>query len=67
MVDSKSAFTISGVGGKVYESSTKTKQIHDGQSVYVATASIGEYADKVDKFYLDGNHMNHLIVEIKQG
>ncbi|MDO7902973.1 polymorphic toxin-type HINT domain-containing protein [Pseudomonas sp. K13] len=55
-------FKLPGFGGKVYEGSTKTKQIYDGQSVYMATANIGEYIARGDKFYLDGSHMNHIEV-----
>ncbi|WP_218281292.1 hypothetical protein [Pseudomonas sp. 2848] len=55
-------FKLPGFGAKVYDGSTKTKQIYDGQSVYVANVSIGENIDRGDKFYLDGSYMNHIEV-----
>lgn len=55
-------FKLPGFGGKVYDDSTKTKQMYDGQGVDVVAARIGEYIDRVDKFYIGGSHMNHIEV-----
>jgi filamentous hemagglutinin len=49
-----------GLGEQVAASAQKTKQIYQGQSVYQAGSSIGDYLAKGDKFYLDGMHKNHL-------
>lgn len=53
---------VAGFGGKLYDGSTKTKQMYDGQGVYVGAARIGEYIDRGDRFYIGGGRMNHIEV-----
>ncbi|WP_256562825.1 hemagglutinin repeat-containing protein, partial [Pseudomonas sp. PA1(2017)] len=56
-----------GLGSQINTSAQKTKQIYQGQSVYQANSSIGDYLVKGDKFYLDGMHKNHLEVFDSKG
>uniref|UniRef100_UPI001BAD2310 VENN motif pre-toxin domain-containing protein n=1 Tax=Budvicia diplopodorum TaxID=1119056 RepID=UPI001BAD2310 len=56
-----------GFGSDIKESTHKSSQQYQGQSVYKATGNVGEYIKKGDQFYLDGQHKNHLEVFDKRG
>ncbi|MGP2518170.1 hemagglutinin repeat-containing protein, partial [Yersinia sp. 2545 StPb PI] len=60
-------FKQAGFGSLTKDSSQKTSQIYQGQSVYQAKDSVGEYIAKGDKYYLDGAHKNHLEVFDSKG
>ncbi|MBW3804769.1 hypothetical protein GL273_02865 [Aeromonas jandaei] len=60
-------FKNSGFGGQIKNTTQKSNQQYQGQSVYKATDDIGEYIKKGDQFYLDGQHKNHLEVFDKRG
>ncbi|CNM05669.1 TPA: hypothetical protein ACPZLQ_003215 [Yersinia enterocolitica] len=53
-------FKQPGFGSQMNDSGRKTSQIYQGQSVYQARDSVGEYIAKGDKYYLDGAHKNYL-------
>lgn len=46
---------------------TKTSKQYQGQSIYDADKSIGDFINKGDQFYLDGQHKNHIEVFDKRG
>nr|WP_255519988.1 VENN motif pre-toxin domain-containing protein [Serratia sp. PAMC26656] len=56
-----------GFGSQIKNTTQKSSQQYQGQSVYKATGDIGEYIKKGDQFYLDGQHKNHLEVFDKRG
>ncbi|WP_429055705.1 hypothetical protein [Aeromonas jandaei] len=60
-------FKNSGFGGQIKNTTQKSNQQYQGQSVYKATDDIGEYIKKGDQFYPDGQHKNHLEVFDKRG
>jgi filamentous hemagglutinin len=60
-------FKQPGFGSQMNDSGRKTSQIYQGQSVYQAKDSVGEYIAKGDKYYLDGAHKNHLEVFDSKG
>ncbi|WP_410175510.1 hemagglutinin repeat-containing protein, partial [Rahnella perminowiae] len=55
-------FNQPGFGNQMNDNARKTSQIYQGQSVYQAKGTVGNYIAKGDKYYLDGAHKNHLEV-----
>ena len=55
-------FKQPGFGSEMKDNAQKTNQIFQGQRVYQATDSLGDYIQKGDKFYLDGLHKDHIEV-----
>ncbi|WP_264627236.1 DUF637 domain-containing protein [Candidatus Symbiopectobacterium sp. NZEC135] len=55
-------FKQPGFGSQVKELSSKTSKKFQGQSVYKAENSIGDFIKKGDQFYLDARHRNHIEV-----
>ncbi|WP_455915442.1 hemagglutinin repeat-containing protein [Pantoea agglomerans] len=60
-------FNQSGFGSQMNDNARKTSQIYQGQSVYQAKGTVGDYIAKGDKYYLDGAHKNHLEVFDSKG
>lgn len=60
-------FKQSGFGSLAKESSQKTSQVFQGQSVYQAKNAVGEHISKGDKYYLDGMHKDHIEVFDSRG
>lgn len=60
-------FKQSGFGSQMKESAQKTNQLFQGQSVYQAKGSVGDYIAKGDKYYLDGLHKDHIEVFDSKG
>lgn len=60
-------FNQSGFGSQMNDNARKTSQIYQGQSVYQAKGTVGDYIAKGDKYYLDGAHKNHLEVFNSKG
>jgi filamentous hemagglutinin len=56
-----------GFGSDVSSGTQKTSKIYDGQSVYKATSSVGDYIKKNDQLYLDGLHKDHIELFDKNG
>nr|CBX82638.1 hypothetical protein EAIL5_3819 [Erwinia amylovora ATCC BAA-2158] len=53
-------FKQTGFGSEIKELSKKTSKQYQGQSVYKADKSIGDYIQKGDQFYLDAKHKDHI-------
>ncbi|MEK9498353.1 hypothetical protein V2H77_18155 [Photorhabdus sp. P32] len=60
-------FRQPGFGSQIKNSSSKTSQIYQGQSVYQAKDVVGDHIAKGDKYYLDGMHKNHIEIFDKNG
>jgi len=60
-------FKQPGFGNQMKENAQKTSQIFQGQSVYQAKKSVGNYIAKGDKYYLDGLHKDHIEVFDSKG
>ncbi|WP_233598564.1 hypothetical protein [Erwinia sp. 198] len=60
-------FKQSGFGNLAKESSQKSSQVFQGQSVYQAKNAIGEHISRGDKYYLDGLHKDHIEVFDSRG
>ena len=56
-----------GFGSDIKGNTQKSSQQYQGQSVYKATGDVGDYINKGDQFYLDGQHKDHLEVFDKRG
>ncbi|MER2373229.1 hemolysin BL-binding protein [Photorhabdus laumondii] len=63
----KEFLTQPGFGTQIKNSTQKTSQIYQGQSVYKANNNIGKVIKKGDQLYLDGQHKNHLEVFDNKG
>lgn len=55
-------FKQSGFGSEIKELSKKTSKQYQGQAVYKANKSVGDYIKKGDQFYLDAKHKDHIEV-----
>lgn len=55
-------FKQSGFGSEIKELSKKTSKKYQGQAVYKANESVGDYIKKGDQFYLDAKHKDHIEV-----
>ena len=61
-------FNQSGFGSQMNDNARKTTQIYQGQSVYQAEGTVGDYIAKGDKHYLDGSYNdNKTQAAIKEG
>ncbi|ETS33339.1 hypothetical protein PTE_00498 [Photorhabdus khanii NC19] len=59
--------TQPGFGAQIKNSTQKTSQIYQGQSVYKANNNIGKVIKKGDQLYLDSQHKNHLEIFDNKG
>ncbi|MGJ0481060.1 hemagglutinin repeat-containing protein [Pantoea agglomerans] len=55
-------FKQSGFGSELKDLSKKTSKQYQGQSVYKAENSVGDYIKRGDQFYLDAKHRDHIEV-----